>query len=65
MYKDYHYINNLYKRLINSYKQYSFNIILYLINSYIYINKYTLIILYDYYKKYHISNDEKYNNLFS
>ena len=58
MYKDYHYINNLYKRLINSYEQYSFNIILYLINSYIYINKDTLIILYDYYKKYHISNDE-------
>ena len=57
-YTDYTKINNLYNQLIISYKQDSLNIILYLINSYIYINKDTLIILYDYYKKYQTSNDE-------
>ena len=55
---DFYYINNLYKQLIKTYEQDSLNIILYLINSYIYINKETLIILYDYYKKYQILKND-------
>jgi len=55
---DFYYINNLYKQVINAYEQDSLNIILYLINSYIYINKETLIILYDYYKKYQILKND-------